>query len=86
MYLILGPNRAVREENIVGVFDTDNATVSKITREFLKEAEQRGQLENSATDLPRSFVLVRQKTEDRVIFCASTTGTLRKRGNITGKE
>ena len=47
----------MRDEDILAVFDTDNATASHITRAALRRAEQEGKLINAAEDLPRSFVL-----------------------------
>ena len=38
MYLHLGQDTIVRTDTILGVFDLDNATVSKHTREFLRRA------------------------------------------------
>ena len=36
MYLSIGNDMAVREHSIVGIFDLDNTTTSKRTREFLE--------------------------------------------------
>ena len=40
MYVHIGPNKAVRKEDIISVFDLDSSTVSVFTREFLKNAER----------------------------------------------
>ena len=42
MYLYLGQDKVVRYREIIGIFDLDNTTVSKITREMLRKAEQNG--------------------------------------------
>ena len=39
MYLHLGQNTVVDTEQLLGVFDLDNSTVSKHTRDFLARAE-----------------------------------------------
>ena len=57
MYLHIGADAVIREEDILAVFDTDNATASRITRDALRRAEQEGKLINAAEDLPRSFLL-----------------------------
>ena len=42
MYLYIGQEKAIFSKDIVGVFDLDNATVSKISRDFLNKAEKSG--------------------------------------------
>ncbi len=49
----------VREEDVIGIFDLENTTVSKITREFLKRAEDENLVEDVCYDLPRSIVVCR---------------------------
>ena len=39
MYLHLGSNVSVPTEDIVGIFDLDNSSTSRITREYLRCAE-----------------------------------------------
>ncbi len=57
MYLHLGQNVMVRNQDVIGVFDLDNTTWSFRTRRFLERAEQEGQVTAVGDDLPRSFVL-----------------------------
>ena len=57
MYLNIGGGFVVRYEDIVAVFDMDNSTWSRITRDALAAAEKRGEVVNAAEDLPRSFIL-----------------------------
>ena len=57
MYLHIGGDAAVRDEDILAVFDMDNATASHITRAALRRAEREKKVINTAEDLPRSFVL-----------------------------
>ena len=40
MYLHLGQSTVVNVSDIVGIFDIDNTTVSKNTREYLSRAEK----------------------------------------------
>ena len=37
MYIHLGMGVVVREEDVVGIFDMENTTVSGATRDFLKQ-------------------------------------------------
>ena len=40
MYIHLGMGVVVREEDVVGIFDMENTTVSGATRDFLKRAQK----------------------------------------------
>ena len=44
MYIQIGSDMAVRDRSILGIFDLDNTTCSKHTRNFLAEAEKNGQV------------------------------------------
>lgn len=80
MYLHLGQDTVVRTSEIVGIFDMDNATVGKSTRQFLAQAEKRGQVVNVTGDLPKTFVVCRDRRgEVRVYISQISSATLRKR-------
>ena len=57
MYLHIGNGKNIRSKDIIGIFDTDNATVSDITRKLLKEYEQDGRVISAKDEIPKSFVL-----------------------------
>ena len=57
MYLHLGGNVSIPADDIIGIFDLDNASVSKRTRSFLKAAQDEGMVENVTGDLPKSLVV-----------------------------
>jgi len=57
VYLHLGQNVVVPERDVIGIFDLDNTTGSKITRKFLNDAEKAGHISNISEELPRSFVV-----------------------------
>ena len=57
MYLHLGNNCVVRQSDIIGIFDLDNTTISKHTRNLLSQAEKEGRVVTVSTDLPKSFVV-----------------------------
>ena len=44
MYLHIGNNKIIRHRDIVGIFDLDNATVSSVSRAFLRQAQKSGKL------------------------------------------
>lgn len=57
MYLHIGQNVVVPFRDVMGLFDLDNTSSSRLTRAFLERAEREGRLVNVSDDLPRSFVL-----------------------------
>lgn len=56
-YLYLGGEKSVRCDELIGIFDMDNTTVSKHTRKFLNKAEKEQRIEMLTYDIPESFVL-----------------------------
>ena len=78
MYLSIGNDMAVREKSIIGIFDMDNTSTSKRTREFLIKAEQNGEVV-PCDDLPKSFVLTAEYGLDRIYLTALSAATLEKR-------
>ena len=65
---------------IIGIFDLENTSVSKRTREFLKKAEKAGMVITVSYDLPRSFVVAGKNREDIKIYISQiSSSTLLKR-------
>lgn len=79
MYIHLGSDMAVREKSILGIFDLDNTTCSKHTRNFLKQAEQSGQVIPAGDGLPKSFLLTSEYGMDKIYLCQFNAATLEKR-------
>ena len=78
MYLSIGNDMAVRDRSIIGIFDMDNTSTSKRTREFLSRAEQEGGVV-PCDDLPKAFVLTAEYGLSRVYLTALASHTLEKR-------
>ena len=74
----IGNDMAVRDRSIIGIFDMDNTSTSKRTREFLEKAEKEGQVV-PCDDLPKSFVLTAEYGLDRVYLTSLSSSTLEKR-------
>ena len=82
MYIHLGNNSVINTKEIIGIFDLDNATVSKRTRNYLKKAEQKGEVISTCADLPKSFVICVSNEGKRKIYLSQlSTVTLDKRKN-----
>ena len=78
MYLSIGNDMAVRDTSLIGIFDLDNTTTSKRTREFLESAEKEGQVV-PCDDLPKSFVLTAEYGLSRVYLTSLNSSTLERR-------
>ena len=78
MYLSIGNDMAVRDKSIIGIFDLDNTSTSRRTREFLEKAERDGEVV-PCDDLPKSFVLTSEYGFSRVRLTALSASTLEKR-------
>lgn len=78
MFLSIGNDMAVRDRSIIGIFDMDNTSTSKRTRDFLSKAEKEGQV-IPCDDLPKSFVLTSEYGMSRVHLTSLSSSTLEKR-------
>lgn len=79
MYLHLGQNTVIRQKDIVGLFDLDNSTISKHTRNFLAKAQKEGRVVNVSTELPKSFLVCREKEKNIVYLSQISVSTLLRR-------
>lgn len=80
MYLSIGNDMAVRERSIIGIFDLDNTTTSRRTREFLEQSEKQGQVV-PCDDLPKSFLLTDEYQLPKVYLTSLNIQTLTARLN-----
>ena len=76
MYLHVGNNKNIRKKNIIGIFDTDNSTVSGITRKFLSDAGKRSEIISASDEIPKSFVLYKENSEVKICFSQLSSSAL----------
>ena len=57
MYLHMGQDFIVREQEIIGIFDIDTTSTGTRTREFLERAENEGAVVSMSNDIPKSFIV-----------------------------
>ena len=88
MFLHVGNNRNIRIRDVVGIFDMDNATVSSVTRRFLSGNQKKNLVESVAEEIPKSFVLYRDRRDGRlkIYFSQLSTSALCGRMNSFGGE
>ena len=79
MYLHLGRDTVIPQTGIVGIFDLDTATLMKSTREFLRQAQARGEITAVGEELPKSFVIAEKQGRQHIYLAAMGSNTLQKR-------
>ncbi len=78
-YLHIGGQHVVRRSAVSGIFDIDNTTSAKSTREMLARAEKNGEVVNAAEDLPRSFILCEEDGTRKVYLSQLSPAALSRR-------
>ena len=87
MYLHIGNGVSIKDSDVIGIFDLDTATVSKVTKRYINENEKQGNIEYTDFDLPRSFIVCGNKKNGyKVKLSRISTIGLRQRadGEIKG--
>lgn len=80
MFLHLGNTTVIHQDDIIGIFDLDNTTVSKITRDYLTRAEKGGRVVNVSMELPKSFIVCENENKEITVYiCQISSSTLIKR-------
>ena len=79
MYLHIGNGVSVKEKDIIGIFDLDTATVSKITKDFINKSQKKGSVSYFDSDLPRAFILLSENGQTRVRLSRISTSGLKMR-------
>ena len=85
MYLHVGNNQNIRLKNVIGIFDADSATVSSVTKKYLSAAEAEKSVFFASVELPKSFVLYRDK-DGSFRICFSQLSTAALAGRIDARE
>lgn len=85
MYIHIGENKIIRKCDVVGIFDSDTATVSKTTRDFLKSAQQ-SEIIETVGDLPKSFTVTKNNKEEKIYFSQLSSKTLAGRALDEGNN
>lgn len=70
MYLHLGQSTVIRTDSVIGIFDLDNSTVMKSTRDYLNKAQKDGDIVNVSDELPKSFTVTEDKKKGRKVYIA----------------
>ncbi len=79
MYIHLGGDYVLRSRDIIGVFDIENTSVSRDTREFLSSAGKRGSDAYASYDMPKAFVVAEREGWEKVIITNVSPASIEKR-------
>ena len=79
MYLHIGNGEIVNNEDIIGIFDMDTATVSSLSRHFLSSAEQKKEIRYGDSDIPKSFIVCEENEKQTIVFSRISSAALKLR-------
>ncbi|MEG0229336.1 MAG: DUF370 domain-containing protein [Oscillospiraceae bacterium] len=65
MYIHLGQDIVVRTDDVVGIFDMENSTIEKSTKNYLARAQKEGRVVNVSYEMPKSFIVCK-KTKSHI--------------------
>ncbi len=82
MYLNIGQNTVIEDEEIVGIFDLDKITVFKTNRNYLSNAQKKGKIKNGTEKLPKSFIVCTENKDEKIYLSQLLPSTLLKRNLI----
>ena len=87
MYLHLGEETVVRDKSIIGIFDLEITSQSKITQNFLANEEKKRNVINVSEELPRSFIVCSENKKNTTYISQISSQTLTRRSkNATNYE
>lgn len=78
MFLYLGGDVTVRSNEVVGIFDIEECSVSRTTADFLNSSQKNRKIVNVSEEMPKSFIVTQNKTYISNVSCH----TINKRGKI----
>lgn len=87
MYLHLGGETVIDTDDLIGIFDIENTTIGKATRDFLARSEREKRVTNVSYELPRSFAVCSGKNKSagyRVYISQISPRTLANRARVKG--
>ena len=79
MYLHLGSGKMIEKSAVIGIFDLDNCSRAKATRNFQARAEKEGRVIPVGEDIPRSFTIATENGQSSIYLSQISSSTLSKR-------
>ena len=86
-FLHIGQNVMLEDKRIIGIFDLDITSQSKLTRQFLTEAEENSVVLDACEDIPKSFLVCDYPYHRQIVYSSQLNAqTLLKRAQEEGEE
>lgn len=80
MYLHLGNDYLINTKDLIGIFDIENSSTSKNTKNYLNFASKNNMVVNVSYEMPKSFVVcLDEDFNERVYITQISCATLKKR-------
>ena len=80
MFIHIGHDTVIIDNEIIGIFDMENTTVMKKTVDFLNNSEKLCQVKNVAPyELPKSFIVCMEPAGKVIYISPVSVGTILKR-------
>ena len=76
MYLHVGNHKNIRTRDIIGIFDTDNATLCESSQKFLAAAQKKRLLMSAKEEIPKSFILYQEEGQIKICFSQLSSSSL----------
>ncbi len=83
MYIHIGNDAVINTKHIVGIFDVENTTVSRLGKNFLGYAQSNGNVVYATEDLPKSYIVTKVKDTITVYISSMSTQVLSKRAKMS---
>ena len=85
-YLHVGQNLMLEDKRIIGIFDLDITSQSKITRTFLNQAEEEGIVISAIEDIPKSFVVCDHPYHRQIVYISQLNSSTLARRSAEQRE
>ena len=79
MFLHIGGEYVVPVKNIIAIMDLETTSISKDTKEFLRDAEEEGFVKAVTDDIPKSYIITEFNKKSEIYLSAISSVTLQKR-------
>ncbi|MCX7657756.1 MAG: DUF370 domain-containing protein [Oscillospiraceae bacterium] len=79
MYLHLGGDIIVNDKDIIGIFDIENTSIGKSTKDFLSRAQKENKVINVSFEMPKSYIVCEKDGGILVYISQISVSTLKKR-------
>lgn len=75
MFLFIGGDKTIRTKELIGIFNIEECSVSRITADYLAHCQKTGKISEVSFDLPKSFIV----TDNKTYLSNVSNDTIRKR-------